>query len=60
MNQVTTVLSVVERPEYLDSQIDAINTQTVPSDIFIIWRNNLDYSLSYPSVIYRNESKHFN
>lgn len=60
MNQVTTVLSVVERPEYLDSQIDAIKTQTVPSDIFIIWRNNLDYSLPYPSVIYRNESKHFN
>ena len=60
MNQVTTVLSVVERPEYLDSQIDAIKAQTIPSDIFIIWRNYLEYSLFYPAIIYRNESKHFN
>lgn len=60
MNQVTTVLSVVKRPEYLDSQIDSINAQTVKSDIFIIWRHYLDYPLFYPAIVYRNETEHFN
>lgn len=60
MNQVTTVLSVVKRLEYFESQIDAINAQTIPSDIFVIWRNDQYYFHSYPAIIYRNESKHFN
>lgn len=60
MNEVTTVLSVVKRPEYFDSQIDCIENQTVDSDIFIIWRHYLEYNLFYPAITYKNESKHFN
>jgi hypothetical protein len=60
MKKVTTVLSVVNRLPYLNSQLDSINNQTVDSDIFIIWRNKERYSLSYPCIIYENESKHFN
>lgn len=60
MNKVTTVLSVVNRLHYLESQIESINEQTVDSDIFMIWRNKKTYDLKYPSIIYRNESEHFN
>lgn len=60
MKQVTTVLSVVKRLEYFKSQIDAIESQTIDSDIFVIWRNASEYSFSYPSIIYKNESQHFN
>lgn len=60
MKQVTTVLSVVNRLEYFDSQIDAIESQTIDSDIFVIWRNAAEYTRSYPSIIYKNETQHFN
>lgn len=60
MKKVTTVLSAVNRLPYLTSQLDSIKNQTIDSDIFIVWRNNERYSLSYPCIIYQNESKHFN
>jgi hypothetical protein len=60
MNKVTTVLSVVNRPHYLESQIQSIEEQSIDSDIFMIWRNENPYNLKYPCIIYRNESKHFN
>jgi hypothetical protein len=60
MNQVTTVLTAVNRLHYLPSQLDSIKTQSIPSDIFMIWRNKETYDLKYPSIIYRNESQHFN
>ena len=60
MKKVTTVLSVVNRLPYLNSQLDSINNQTIDSDIFIIWRNKERYSLSYPCIIYQNETQHFN
>jgi len=57
---ITTVLTVFDRHNYLESQIESIKDQTVDSDIFMIWRNNIKYNLDYPAIIYRNESNHFN
>jgi len=60
MNQITSVLTVVERPEYLNTQIDCIKKQSINSDIFIVWRNKQQYDLKYPAILYFNESSHFN
>lgn len=60
MNQVTTVLSVVNRPEYLPSQLDCIENQSITSDIFLIWRNPQKYNLDFPAITYHSESPHFN
>ena len=60
MNEVTTVLSVVNRPEYLPSQIECIKNQSVTSDIFLIWRNLQKYNLDFSAIVYNNESPHFN
>ena len=57
---ITTVLTVFNRHSYLESQIESIKDQTIDSDIFLIWRNELKYNLEYPAIIYRNESNHFN
>lgn len=35
MNKVTVVLNVYKRPEYLKKQIDAIENQTVPCDVWV-------------------------
>ena len=60
MKEVTTVLSVVHRLDYLSSQIESIENQTIDSDIMIIWRAGCKYPLKYPAIIYANESEHFN
>ena len=57
MNLVTTVLTVTDRKEYLDSQLKAIEDQTIKSDIIIHWNNQSEYNLKYPSLIYRNNHK---
>ena len=57
MNQVTTILTVTDRLEYLESQLESINNQTIKSDIIIHWNTNSEYKLKYPSVIYRNQHK---
>jgi hypothetical protein len=35
MNKITTVLNVYKRPQYLSRQIESIENQTIPSDIWI-------------------------
>lgn len=59
MKDVTTVITVCDRLEYLKDQIDAIENQTVESDIFIHWNNSEDYNLKYPAFVYKNTEKHF-
>lgn len=54
---ITTVLTVTDRLEYLQSQLESIKNQTVSSEIFIHWNNDTEYELEYPSVIYRNQHK---
>jgi len=54
---ITTVLTVTDRLEYLQSQLQSIKNQTVSSEIFIHWNNDTEYELEYPSVIYRNQHK---
>ena len=57
MNLVTTILTVTDRLEYLESQLESINNQTIKSDIIIHWNNDSEYNLEYPSIIYRNQHK---
>lgn len=57
MNLVTTILTITDRLEYLDSQLESINNQTIKSDIILHWNNDSDYNLEYPSLIYRNQHK---
>ena len=54
---ITTVLTVTDRLDYLDSQIEAIENQTVKSDIFIHWNTGKEYTLDYPALIYNNQHK---
>ena len=57
MNLVTTILTVTDRLEYLDTQLESINNQTIKSDIIVHWNNDSEYNLEYPSLIYRNQHK---
>lgn len=57
MNTVTTVLTVTDRIEYLESQIESIENQTIKSDIVIHWNTHKEYTLDYPAFIYRNQQK---
>jgi hypothetical protein len=57
MNLVTTILTVYNRLDYLESQIESIKNQTVESDIFIHWNTSEEYTLKYPSLIYKNQHK---
>lgn len=57
MNLVTTILTVTDRLEYLDSQLESINNQTIKSDIIVHWNTDSEYNLEYPSFIYHNQHK---
>ena len=57
MNLVTTILTVTNRLEYLESQLESINNQTIKADIIIHWNSDSEYNLKYPSIIYRNQHK---
>jgi GT2 family glycosyltransferase len=57
MNLVTTILTVTDRLEYLESQLESINNQTINSDIIIHWNTDSEYDLDYPAIIYRNQHK---
>jgi len=56
---ITTVLTVCDRLDYLESQIEAIENQTVKSEIFIHWNSLEPYPLHYPAFVYKNTEKHF-
>ena len=57
MNQVTTILTVTDRFSYLESQLQALENQTVDSDIFIHWNTDKEYTYNYPALIYTNQHK---
>lgn len=57
-NLVTTVITVCDRLDYLDSQIAAIENQSIKSNIFIHWNNPAPYTLQYPAFVYHNTEKH--
>lgn len=57
MNEITTILTVMDRIGYLESQLKSIETQTIKSDIIIHWNSDEEYKLEYPSIIYRNQNK---
>ena len=54
MKEVTTVLTVMDRIEYLNSQLLAIEDQTISSDLIIHWNTNSVYRYKYPVFIYSN------
>ena len=54
---ITTVLTVMDRLDYLESQLESIENQTVKSDIFIHWNTEKEYTLKYPALIYKNQHK---
>lgn len=57
-NLITTVITVCDRLDYLDSQIAAIENQSIKSNIFIHWNNPAPYTLQYPAFVYHNTEKH--
>ena len=57
MKEVTTVLTVMDRIEYLNSQLLAIEDQTISSDLIIHWNTNSVYRYKYPVFIYSNQHK---
>ena len=57
MNSVTTVLTVTDRLDYLESQIESIENQSIDSNIVIHWNTDKEYTLDYPVFIYRNQQK---
>jgi hypothetical protein len=54
---VTTVLTVCDRFDYLESQIEAIESQSINSEIFIHWNCDKEYTLKYPAFVYKNTEK---
>ena len=54
---ITTVLTVMDRLEYLPSQLKAIRNQSIESKIFIHWNRKERYTLDYPAIVYRKQHK---
>ena len=54
---ITTVLTVMDRLDYLSSQLKAIRSQSTDTKILIHWNRKDNYTLDYPAIVYRNQHK---
>ena len=54
---ITTILTVMDRLDYLPSQLKAIRNQSIDTNIIIHWNRKDIYSLDYPAIIYNNQHK---
>lgn len=58
-SNITVILNSFKRPQFLQEQIESINSQTLKPKEIMIWNNNPDQTITYSNITIANSNKNF-